>query len=89
MKAKPKGQDVLCRAGEHAVTLEHMGRFRQLVWKMGEKHRRDGLPWRFIDDPYQVYVSEAMLQQTQVSRVLKHWPRFLAAFPTVDALASA
>ena len=89
MKAKPKGQDVLCRAGEHAVTLEHMGRVRQLVWEMGEKHRRDGLPWRFIDDPYQVYVSEAMLQQTQVSRVLKHWPRFLAAFPTVDALASA
>ena len=89
MAARPNGKDVLCYAGEHAVTADHMQRFRQLVWEMGEGHRRDGLPWRYLDDPYQVYVSEAMLQQTQVSRVLKHWPRFLAAFPTVDALASA
>lgn len=63
--------------------------FRETVWQMGECHSRNDLPWRFIDDPYQVYVSEAMLQQTQVSRVLKFWPRFIAAFPTIDALASA
>lgn len=47
------------------------------------------LPWRHIDDPYAVLVSEIMLQQTQVSRVGRFWERFLDAFPTVDALAAA
>ena len=47
------------------------------------------LPWRHIDDPYAVLVSEIMLQQTQVARVGRFWERFLAAFPTVDALAAA
>lgn len=54
----------------------------------GVNRYRD-LPWRFIDDPYAVLVSEVMLQQTQVTRVLKHWSRFLALFPTVDALAAS
>lgn len=47
------------------------------------------LPWRNVDDPYAVLVSEIMLQQTQVARVGRFWERFLAAFPTVDALAAA
>lgn len=47
------------------------------------------LPWRHVDDPYAVLVSEIMLQQTQVARVGRFWERFLAAFPTVDALAAA
>ncbi|MDE8703324.1 adenine glycosylase [Adlercreutzia equolifaciens] len=47
------------------------------------------LPWRGIDDPYAVLVSEIMLQQTQVARVERFWRRFLEDFPTVDALASA
>lgn len=58
------------------------------VWQQGMASYRD-LPWRNIDDPYGVLVSEVMLQQTQVVRVLKFWPRFMAAFPTVDALAMA
>lgn len=62
--------------------------FKDLVWREGREHWRE-LPWRNIDDPYAVLVSEVMLQQTQVKRVLKHWPRFVALFPTVDALASA
>ena len=68
---------------------ERLQDFCQQVWRMGAEHARDDLPWRFLDDPYAVYVSEVMLQQTQVPRVLKYWPRFLALFPTVDALASA
>jgi A/G-specific adenine glycosylase len=52
------------------------------------RHHRD-LPWRRTRDPYQVLVSELMLQQTQVSRVLEYYPRFLSSFPTVQALASA
>lgn len=47
------------------------------------------LPWRYLDDPYAVLVSEIMLQQTQVARVGRYWDRFLAAFPTLDALAAA
>lgn len=54
----------------------------------GSEHYRD-LPWRNVDDPYAVLVSEVMLQQTQVARVLNYWPRWLELFPTVDALAAA
>lgn len=62
--------------------------FVRRVWSEGKEHHRD-LPWRYIDDAYAVLVSEIMLQQTQVSRVEKYWPRFLETFPTLDALASA
>ncbi len=58
------------------------------VWQQG-KTRYRSLPWRGIDDPYGVMVSEVMLQQTQVPRVEQYWPRFLKQFPTVDALAAA
>lgn len=58
------------------------------MWSEGRKHHRD-LAWRYIDDAYAVLVSEIMLQQTQVSRVEKYWPRFLKTFPSLDALASA
>jgi A/G-specific adenine glycosylase len=47
------------------------------------------LPWRRTRDPYAVLVSELMLQQTQVSRVVPKWHEFLAAFPSLDAVASA
>lgn len=62
--------------------------FRHHVLEQGRRHYRD-LPWRNIDDPYAVLVSEVMLQQTQVKRVLSYWPRFLALFPTIDSLAAA
>lgn len=62
--------------------------FVHRVWSEGKEHHRD-LPWRYINDAYAVLVSEIMLQQTQVSRVEKYWPRFLKTFPTLDALASA
>jgi A/G-specific adenine glycosylase len=47
------------------------------------------LPWRSIDDPYAILVSEIMLQQTQVDRVIPKYHQFLAAFPTLQALALA
>src|SRR5256714_10572547 len=47
------------------------------------------LPWRKTRDPYRVAVSEFMLQQTQVSRVLEYYPRFLKRFPTLEKLARA
>lgn len=57
-----------------------------LLWYT--KHGRD-LPWRHTSDPYRVIVSEIMLQQTQVSRVIEKWQEFIAAFPTVQDLATA
>ncbi len=51
-------------------------------------HARD-LPWRHTADPYRIWVSEIMLQQTRVAAVLGYYARFLAAFPTVEALAAA
>lgn len=62
--------------------------FVACVQERGRELYRD-LPWRGIVDPYAVLVSEVMLQQTQVKRVLSYWPRFLSAFPTLDALAAA
>lgn len=62
--------------------------FRALVRVRGRELYRE-MPWRGIDDPYAVLVSEVMLQQTQVARVLERYPRWLDAFPTVDALAAA
>ncbi len=51
-----------------------------------DRHKRD-LPWRRTSDPYRIWVSEVMLQQTQVDRVIGYYERFMAAFPSVEALA--
>ncbi len=53
-----------------------------------EAHKAD-LPWRRTKDPYAIWLSEMMLQQTQVATVIPYYERFLARFPTVDALAAA
>lgn len=53
-----------------------------------DRHRRD-LPWRHSRDPYRVWLSEIMLQQTRVEVVLPYYQRFLERFPTADALAAA
>ena len=52
-------------------------------------HGRQSLPWQNTQDPYRVWLSEIMLQQTQVSTVLDYFPRFLNRFPDVAALAAA
>jgi A/G-specific adenine glycosylase len=61
-------------------------RARLLAW-----YRRHGrsLPWRETSDPYHILVSEVMLQQTQVDRVLPKYHEWLMRFPSLDALASA
>ena len=53
-----------------------------------DAHRRD-LPWRRTRDPYAIWVSEMMLQQTQVATVLGYYARWMDRFPTVRALADA
>src|SRR5512138_1623162 len=58
-----------------------------VAWQ--RKHGRHGLPWQATRDPYRVWLSEIMLQQTQVTTVLPYYERFVAAFPDVVALAAA
>lgn len=62
--------------------------FRRRLLRWYGRHRR-ALPWRGTRDPYAVLVSEFMLQQTQVSRVTGHYPRFLRRYPTLEDLAAA
>lgn len=63
--------------------------FRKKVCAYYKKHGRHDLPWRRTSDPYKIMVSEVMLQQTQVARVLERYRSFLKRFPTVRALAKA
>ncbi|PWV58840.1 A/G-specific adenine glycosylase [Plasticicumulans acidivorans] len=60
---------------------------RLLAWF--DRHGRKDLPWQQSATPYRVWVSEIMLQQTQVSTVISYYQRFMARFPDVRALASA
>lgn len=62
--------------------------FQRTVYDHYRKHGRD-LPWRKTSDPYKILVSEIMLQQTQVTRVVDKYKEFTAAFPTVQSLARA
>jgi A/G-specific adenine glycosylase len=60
---------------------------RVIAWQRA--HGRAGLPWQQTRDPYRVWLSEIMLQQTQVTTVLGYYERFLQRFPTVAELAAA
>ncbi|MGE3537230.1 MAG: A/G-specific adenine glycosylase [Candidatus Tectimicrobiota bacterium] len=62
--------------------------FQQRLSQWYHRYGRD-LPWRRTTDPYAILVSEVMLQQTQVERVLEFYRRFLARFPTIASLAAA
>ena len=68
-----------------ATDLRHLRR-TLLTWY--DVNRRD-LPWRKTRDPYRIWVSEIMLQQTRVAAVLEHYANFMKRFPTVQSLASA
>jgi A/G-specific adenine glycosylase len=63
--------------------------FAQRVLRWQRRHGRHDLPWQRTRDPYRVWLSEVMLQQTQVTTVLDYYARFLARFPDVAALAAA
>lgn len=70
------------------LTEKQTKEFQNMIFDWWKDHARD-LPWRRTRDPYRILVSEVMLQQTQVSRVLPKYPEFIEAFPTVEALAVA
>jgi A/G-specific adenine glycosylase len=62
--------------------------FQELVWQKGRELYRD-MPWRQTNDPYKVMVSELMLQQTQVDRVVPKYEAFMKLYPDVFSLATA
>jgi len=70
--------------------MEYMAipKFRRKILKWYRQHKRE-LPWRKTSDPYKILVSEVMLQQTQISRVLPKYKQFLSEFPTLKILSQA
>ncbi len=71
------------------MTDQRILAFRTTVRAYFRKHGRSHLPWRKTHDPYRILVSELMLQQTQVDRVISKYQSFLKKFPTIRVLASA
>jgi A/G-specific adenine glycosylase len=67
---------------------KNLSAFRRTLLRWYHLHQRD-LPWRHNRDPYRIWLSEIMLQQTRVAAVLDHYRVFLERFPTVHALAAA
>ena len=66
-----------------------MPNFAQKLVRWQRRHGRRGLPWQGTRDPYRIWLSEIMLQQTQVAAVIPYFGRFLDRFPDVGALAAA
>ncbi len=66
-----------------------MKKFARNIVKWQQTHGRHDLPWQNIRDPYRIWISEVMLQQTQVSAAIGYFERFMRRFPNVASLASA
>lgn len=71
----------------YMTDIIHYFQHHLLTWF--DQHGRHDLPWQVADDPYKVWVSEIMLQQTQVKTVLNYYPKFIERFPTIADLAQA
>ncbi|MES2942729.1 MAG: A/G-specific adenine glycosylase [Pseudomonadota bacterium] len=74
-------------SGALALTISTQFPRDLIAWQ--QTHGRNTLPWQNTQDPYRVWLSEIMLQQTQVTTVLEYYARFLQRFPTVADLAAA
>src|SRR3954468_18362492 len=75
-------------AGQAVAAPRERRIFRSKLLAWYDRHGRD-LPWRKTDDPYHILVSEIMLQQTQVDRVLPKYGEWLAKYPSMQVLADA
>jgi len=71
------------------VIVQKERQFKNTIWAYYKKHGRHDLPWRKTKDPYKILVSEVMLQQTQVGRVISKYNIFIKKFPTFQSLAKA
>ncbi len=74
--------------GARPHTSKDLDHFRRALLGWYDQHRRN-LPWRNTRDPYRIWLSEIMLQQTRVAAVIDHYRIFLTRFPNVQALAAA
>ncbi len=72
-----------------SISAKEANWFSQQVVDWYEIHGRKTLPWQLGKTPYKVWVSEVMLQQTQVATVIPYFERFMSSFPTVIDLANA
>ena len=72
----------------NVLHIEQIRAFRQKVYRHYRQHGRD-LPWRRTSDPYKILISEIMLQQTQVSRVIEKYEIFIRTFPNIESLVQA
>lgn len=70
------------------MTTQQIQQFQSHIRKRRATNRRD-LPWRKTTDPYAIWISETMLCQTQVSRVITYFNNWMREFPTVEVLAQA
>ena len=81
----PKGHDATCGAALQPALIERLHN-SLLGWYAVSQ--RD-LPWRSARDPYAVWISEVMAQQTRIASLLPYYRRFMSRFPTVQSLAGA
>jgi A/G-specific adenine glycosylase len=79
---------VVLKSDSPVFSPERIQEFQKKVFSFYQKNKRD-LPWRKTTDPYKILLSELMLQQTQVNRVILYYEDWIARWPTIDALASA
>lgn len=70
------------------ISIEKIKRFQKKIFLFYKKNRRE-LPWRNTTDPYKILLSEFMLQQTQVKRVVLYYEKWIAKWPSIESLASA
>jgi A/G-specific adenine glycosylase len=80
---------VSANAPGETLSAEAVAVFREKVRDHYREHGRHDLPWRRTNDPWAVLVSEVMLQQTQVARVIPYFEEWMERFPTPDALVAA
>ncbi|MBN2178673.1 MAG: A/G-specific adenine glycosylase [Deltaproteobacteria bacterium] len=73
---------------QKTLSQDEITEFRKTVYHHWEYYGRD-LPWRKTDNPYNIIVSEIMLQQTQVARVITKYEEFITTFPDIESLARA
>lgn len=74
---------------QRKLLLSEINAFQGQIWGFYGHSGRKNLPWRGTKNAYKIMVSEVMLQQTQVARVIEKYPEFLNAFPNLEALANS
>jgi A/G-specific adenine glycosylase len=88
MASRPQSHTTEKPAFAASIPARELPAFRRTLLAWFRRNKRD-MPWRRVRDPYRVWLSEIMLQQTRVAAVIPYYERFLDAFPTVQHLARA